>query len=640
MHPFAFVGSGIAAARKNMSCWVCFRDAVPKAKRSAIEGAVPEVVRGWFKWRDRVLELGNDDDSLQWSVRAAYEHVVDEDEDFEPDPEMPSAAMWKQLNADIDAWLLSVHEHHPIEIVVKPIDEEYLTETDAWHDWTCARIPNAVLPVIEQVDRDVARYVAEIWNAWVQEKSFDEQMAVISALGDAEKKALKKYKALFVPKEPPPAPKQPSLDEAEVIWRRLMAVMLPAPKGLRLEDAFEVAMIERQYEYSLNEHASKLLTAKRDDDYIGLARAVLESGAEFPTNWMPGLASLLIGQGRLDEAKPIVHDIVASLESYKPEMLATVMRYHAARGEHDIVAMLYHAGMSWFTSFTYEVPKAQAQQYGKRSHDLAERFARWLESWIGTTAWNVSKQPRLGHWLVWFDAVGKAAFAPQVAAFEAERDRRLVLWAHLEAAPDETTARALVDQLAPIADAEQAARIAGALHVKTPLAVYSLIERALANEHREGYRYPTGGRVNAIIFLTYLVLNHPALAAELACTYEIARGYVLVKNQSLHYNLACVACRIGKRTEAIGHVARALELGFENPQQIHDDNDLEPLRGDPVFEGLFVTKATPESATPKKSAGPKKGDARTAKKKSAKKPAKKPAKAKSPPKKKPAKKRR
>ena len=38
---------------------------------------------------------------------------------------------------------------------------------------------------------------------------------------------------------------------------------------------------------------------------------------------------------------------------------------------------------------------------------------------------------------------------------------------------------------------------------------------------------------------------------------------------------------------------------FENPQQIHDDNDLEPLRGDPVFEGLFVTKPTPESTTTK-----------------------------------------
>jgi hypothetical protein len=397
---------------------------------------------------------------------------------------------------------------------------------------------------------------------------------------------------------------------------------------MRLEDAFDAAMIERQYTYSLSEHGAKLYSANREDDFIALARAVLDSGAEFPTNWLPPLASLLVGQGKLDEAKPVVHDIVAFLESSKPEMLTAVMRYHAARGEHDIAAMLYHAGTQWFTAFTSEVPKAQAAQYGKRPPDLAAQFARWLERWVGATAWNVSTQPLLGHWLVWFDSVDKTVFAPQIAAFEAERDRRLALWAQLEAATDESTARALVDQVAPTADTDRAARVAGLLHTRAPLAVYALLDRAIANEHRSGYRYPTGGCVNAIIFFTYLALNHPALADQLPHAYDIARGYVLVKNHALHFNLACVACRLGKRTESIGHVARALELGFEHPPQIHDDNDLEPLRGDPVFEGLFVTKATTELATQKP----------TGKKRTARKPAKR-AKAKSAQKKKPAKRR-
>ena len=60
-----------------MSCWVCFRDAVPKAKRSAIESAVPESFAVGSSGSDRVLEFGNDDDSLQWTVRGVYEHVVD-----------------------------------------------------------------------------------------------------------------------------------------------------------------------------------------------------------------------------------------------------------------------------------------------------------------------------------------------------------------------------------------------------------------------------------------------------------------------------------------------------------------------------------------------------------------------------------
>jgi hypothetical protein len=270
---------------------------------------------------------------------------------------------------------------------------------------------------------------------------------------------------------------------------------------------------------------------------------------------------------------------------------------------------------------------------------LASQFARWLEHWVGATAWNVSTQPLLGHWLVWFDSIDKTVFAAQVAAFEAERDRRLALWAQLEAATDETTARALVDQVASTADTDRAARVAGALHTKAPLAVYALLDRAIANEHRSGYRYPTGGCVNAIIFFTYLALNHPALADQLPHAYDIARGYVLVKNHALHFNLACVACRLGKRAEAIGHVARALELGFENPQQIHDDNDLEPLRGDPVFEGLFVTKPTPAPA-PQKPTGKKRAARKATAKKPAKKAAAKRAKPKSAQKKKPAKRRK
>src|SRR5882672_2966516 len=102
-HPFPYVGSGTAAARKHMELWVCFRDVVPKSARKEIEDAVPDVVGGYFEWIDRVLVFGHGDDSLQWIVRAAYAHVTDEAAEHEDDPEMPSDAMWKAFNADIDA---------------------------------------------------------------------------------------------------------------------------------------------------------------------------------------------------------------------------------------------------------------------------------------------------------------------------------------------------------------------------------------------------------------------------------------------------------------------------------------------------------------------------------------------------------
>jgi len=627
-HPFPYVGSGIAAARKTMSCFVAFKAAVPKTVRKQLEQGVPQPLAGWFTWHDKTLTFGNDDDSLQWTVRAAYDHV--EDDEHEPDPEMPSAAMWRAFNTELDQWLLALHAKHPIALVVKPIDEEYSTETDAWHEWSCERIPEDVLPIVAALDKDAATYVAQIWRAWVETQPFDKQQEIVGALSAAQKRELAKRDALVEPTRAPPEPKLPTLEDAERIWREVAAKEEPSPLGFRLEDGFTAALIERGFDagYELSHHVGELANADRDDDVIALSRAVLASGAEFPTNWLPGLANALIRQGRLDEVEPVVRDIVASLESYKPEMLSICMRYHAARGESDVEAILYHAGMAWFTSFTYEVPKAQAKRFGARPTDFAAAFARWLERWVGHTAWDVTTQSRMGHWLVWFDTIGTQHVATQVAAFEMERDRRNALWEQLGAAMDEPSAGALVDQLAPTADTEGACRIAAQFHQRAPLAAFALLDRAIANEHRQHYRYATGGRVNAVIMLTYLALNNAALADQLQHAYDVARGYVLVNNPALQYNLACVACRLGKRAESLGHVARALALDYAKPQQIHDDNDLASLVGDPVFEKLFADDAARREAA--KQPSPKKK--KPAKKKKTAAPKKKPA----APKKKPA----
>ena len=132
-----------------MSCMVCFEKPVPKQARAALEKGVPSPLAGYFDWKDKQLVFGNDDDSLQWVVRATYDHVRDEDDEYEPDPELPSEAMWKEFNGELDKWLLGVHSKHPIALVIKPIDEEYSTATDAWHDWSCERIPSHVLPLAE-----------------------------------------------------------------------------------------------------------------------------------------------------------------------------------------------------------------------------------------------------------------------------------------------------------------------------------------------------------------------------------------------------------------------------------------------------------------------------------------------------------
>jgi hypothetical protein len=287
-HPFPYMGSGTAAARKQMELWVCFRDAVPKTARKQIEAGVPKVVGGYFNWSDRVLVFGHDDDSLQWVVRAAYDHVADEADDHEDDPEMPSDAMWKAFNADIDTWLLGAHAIHPVALFVKPIDEEYSTETDAWHDWSCERIPTDALPIVGALGKkheEVGTYLAEMWRSWVEDQTFERQQELVAALTEAARAELRKRKVRFTPTAKPPAPKYPTLDDSERIWKQCAAALQPMPRGMRLEDAFTAAMIERNFdrEHSLWTHHGELEKAKKIEDAVALARAAIASGVQFPT---------------------------------------------------------------------------------------------------------------------------------------------------------------------------------------------------------------------------------------------------------------------------------------------------------------------------------------------------------------------
>jgi hypothetical protein len=626
-HPFPYVGSGIAAARKAMECSVCFRAPVPKAERAELERGVPAPLAGFFRWSPNALTFGNDDDSLQRVVRAHYAHVPsiaprtapdsdddgsdaggggdddldDDDDDLdddEPDPDLPSEAQWAALSAELDAWLLGVHARHPVAAVVRPIDEEYSTATDAWHEWSCERIPTEVLPALEEQGKPyaaVAAYVADLWRTWAEGQSRDRQRELVAALPDAAREALARHDALFEPPPPPPprAPR-PAADESEQIWRAAAAAGGP----LRLEDAYTAALLERglDAEYSLTNHLHALEEAGRHADIIDLARAALASGTEFPAHWLRPAVDALVALGRDDEAGALMPALVGHLESYSPDMLVTAMRYHRATGEPTVEAMLYHAGVRWFTTFGYHVTHAEAEAYGAAPDDLPDQFAAWLARWVAATQWSAATQPRLGHWLVWFEAIGKRCFPDQIAAFEAERDRRAAARARLPVVTNEAAARALIEQLLPTADTEDAARAFHALRERAPAAAFDFLLGAIRNERREGYRFPRGERVDAVISLLWLALNVPTLRARLPEAYEIAAGYVLVRNAALHYNLGCAAARLDDRAAVLRHVDRALALGWDNPPKLHADADFAALRGAPDFEQLFAADAERRAA--------------------------------------------
>ncbi|MEZ4362761.1 MAG: hypothetical protein R3B48_21400 [Kofleriaceae bacterium] len=592
--PFLYVGSGIAAARKAMECWVCFREDVPEAERAHLEAGVPRVLAGYFRWFDRVLVFGHGDDSLQWAVRAAYDHV--EDEEHDPGPELPSTAMWRAFNDELDAWLHQVHAEHPVALFIKPIDEEYSTDVDEWHAWSCERIPTEALPIVEALGKPhqgVATYLAQMWRTWAKLQPFARQQELVAALSDEARARLKARKALFTPKPAPPEPVLPTLEQAEELWRQAADALEPQPRGLRLEDAFELALHARGFdrEHSLINHLVALIEAGRHGDAIELARAALASGVEFPTHWYGRLIDSLVALGRVHEAAFEMPFLVAALESYHPEMLVSAMGFHRAANEPAVEAMLFHAGKTWFSTFTYHFTKAESKRFGDKPKDLATQFAAWFIGWCGIHLVPVT-QPRLGHFLVWFKEVGVKAFGDFPARFEQERDHRVKLRAALDDAPDEEAAHALITELLPSADTEDASRAFHRIRERAPLAAYRYLLGTLRNERRNFYRYASGQRVDAVVSAMYLTLNVPELAEKLEEAYAIGRGYTLVNNAALHFNLACCAARLGERAQALEHVARALALNWPNPQQIHDDNDLASLRGDPAFEAIFEADAT------------------------------------------------
>jgi len=323
----------------------------------------------------------------------------------------------------------------------------------------------------------------------------------------------------------------PSFEQSEEIVRALLG----KPSAFRLEDAYTAALIERGLDRNaeLIYHLHELTKRKHHADAIALARAALASGVEHPTKWLPELATSLLTTKRLVEAEAAVRDTIAHMETYKIDTLLPALHYHRARRERDSEAIVYHAGRKWFgASIRHYINDAQAQRYGKPPRDLRARFASWLEHWLSATEWNPATQVRLGHWITWFEDIGPK-HVPVAAAFIAEYERRESLRARLADARDETGARPLVEKLAPTIDTVHAVKVHRRFCDRAPVAAFTLLEHAIANERGNGYRHSTGERVEAVISLVRATLEVSALASRRAEAFAIGRGYALVPNEEL-----------------------------------------------------------------------------------------------------------
>ncbi len=70
---------------------------------------------------------------------------------------------------------------------------------------------------------------------------------------------------------------------------------------------------------------------------------------------------------------------------------------------------------------------------------------------------------------------------------------------------------------------------------------------------------------------------------------EVDRRLVQLRpgDPGAHYNLACSLALVGQPQQALVHLRQALQLGFDDPAQLIDDRDLDPLRQMPEFWALL-----------------------------------------------------
>lgn len=70
---------------------------------------------------------------------------------------------------------------------------------------------------------------------------------------------------------------------------------------------------------------------------------------------------------------------------------------------------------------------------------------------------------------------------------------------------------------------------------------------------------------------------------------EIDRKLVrlLADDPIVHYNLACSLSLLGKTTEALKMLKRAVELGYDDPEHMRNDPDLKSLYEKPGFQKLL-----------------------------------------------------
>lgn len=93
------------------------------------------------------------------------------------------------------------------------------------------------------------------------------------------------------------------------------------------------------------------------------------------------------------------------------------------------------------------------------------------------------------------------------------------------------------------------------------------------------------GNLVALSELAHVLTRLGRHAEGLEADERLARA--LPEDPLVHYNLACSLCLAGRQLEALDTLDLAVELGYDDPAHLAEDEDLAALRGTPRFAALL-----------------------------------------------------
>ena len=106
--------------------------------------------------------------------------------------------------------------------------------------------------------------------------------------------------------------------------------------------------------------------------------------------------------------------------------------------------------------------------------------------------------------------------------------------------------------------------------------------------HKETSRNP--GNLQALAELAHVLTRMGRIEDGLSADRRLVE--LAPNSPTVHYNLACSLCLLGRSDPAIDALERAVELGYDDLEHLVGDTDLESLHRDTRFQSLIESLRT------------------------------------------------